>query len=81
LTKGGSTVPDNNPRSTTRRGDGDRSSRHSNVKQGTSIGKVIDDVPVANFLKNGLKTAVYVIGRHSTDNTRNLASLKGQLQG
>jgi len=26
-----------------------------------SIGKVIDDVPVADLLQNGLETAVYVI--------------------
>ena len=42
-----------------------------------SIGKVIDDVPVADLLKNGLKTAVYVIDGQSTDNTRELAVEKG----
>ena len=42
-----------------------------------SIGKVIDDVPVADLLKNGLKTAVYVIDGRSTDNTRELAVEKG----
>src|SRR5665647_3858079 len=42
-----------------------------------SIGKVIDDVPVADLLKNGLKTAVYVIDGRSTDNTREIAIEKG----
>jgi hypothetical protein len=35
-----------------------------------SIGKVIDDVPVADLLKNGLKTAVCVIEERSTENAR-----------
>ena len=34
-----------------------------------SIGKVIDDVPVADLLKIGFETAVYVIDGRSTDNT------------
>jgi hypothetical protein len=34
-----------------------------------SIGKVIDDVPVADLLQNGLENAVYVIDGQSTDNT------------
>jgi len=38
-----------------------------------SIGKVIDDVPVADFLQNGLETVVYVIDGNSTDNTRGIA--------
>jgi glycosyltransferase involved in cell wall biosynthesis len=42
-----------------------------------SIGKVIDQVPVADLLKNGLKTAVYVIDGLSTDNTREIAVEKG----
>jgi len=42
-----------------------------------SIGKVIDGVPVADLLKNGLKTAVYVIDGQSTDNTREIVVEKG----
>jgi dolichol-phosphate mannosyltransferase len=42
-----------------------------------SIGKVIDDVPVADLLKNGLETVVYVIDGNSTDNTREIAVEKG----
>ena len=42
-----------------------------------SIGKVIDDVPVADLLKNGLKTTMYVIDGRSNDNTRELAVEKG----
>jgi glycosyltransferase involved in cell wall biosynthesis len=42
-----------------------------------SIGKVIDGVPVADLLQNGLKTAVYVIDGQSTDNTREIAVEKG----
>jgi dolichol-phosphate hexosyltransferase len=42
-----------------------------------SIGKVIDSVPVADLLKNGLKTAVYVIDGRSTDTTRQIAVEKG----
>ena len=42
-----------------------------------SIGKVIDSVPVADLLKNGLKTAVYVIDGRSTDTTREIAVKKG----
>jgi dolichol-phosphate mannosyltransferase len=42
-----------------------------------SIGKVIDEVPVADLLKNGLETAVYVIDGQSTDNTREIAVEKG----
>ncbi len=42
-----------------------------------SIGKVIDDVPVADLLQNGLETAVYVIDGQSTDTTREIAVEKG----
>ncbi len=42
-----------------------------------SIGKVIDGVPVADLLQNGLETAVYVIDGQSTDNTREIAVEKG----
>jgi dolichol-phosphate mannosyltransferase len=42
-----------------------------------SIGKVIDGVPVADLLQNGLETAVYVIDGKSTDNTREIAVEKG----
>lgn len=42
-----------------------------------SIGKVIDGVPVADLLKDGIETAVYVIDGHSTDNTREIAAEKG----
>jgi dolichol-phosphate mannosyltransferase len=42
-----------------------------------SIGKVIDGVPIADLLNNGLKTAVYVIDGRSTDNTREIAFEKG----
>ncbi len=42
-----------------------------------SIGKVIDDVPVADLLQNGLETAVYVIDGQSTDNTREIAVENG----
>jgi len=42
-----------------------------------SIGKVIDDVPVADLLHNGFETAVYVIDGQSTDNTREIAVEKG----
>jgi glycosyltransferase involved in cell wall biosynthesis len=42
-----------------------------------SIGKVIDSVPVADLLQNGLKTAVYVIDGRSTDTTREIAVEKG----
>ena len=42
-----------------------------------SIGKVIDDVPVADLLTKGLETAVYVIDGRSSDNTREIAVEKG----
>ena len=42
-----------------------------------SIGKVIDGVPVADLLKDGIETAVYVIDGRSTDNTREIAAEKG----
>ncbi len=42
-----------------------------------SIGTVIDDVPVADLLQNGLETAVYVIDGQSTDNTREIAVENG----
>ena len=42
-----------------------------------SIGKVIDGVPVAALLKDGIETALYVIDGHSTDNTREIAAEKG----
>jgi dolichol-phosphate mannosyltransferase len=42
-----------------------------------SIGKVIDDVPVADLMQNGLETAVYVVDGRSTDNTREIAVEKG----
>jgi glycosyltransferase involved in cell wall biosynthesis len=41
------------------------------------IGKVIGGVPVADLLKNGFETAVYVIDGGSTDNTREIAITKG----
>jgi dolichol-phosphate hexosyltransferase len=44
-----------------------------------SIGKVIDSVPIADLLKNGLETALYVIDGQSTDNTREIALEKGAL--
>ena len=47
------------------------------LNEGRSIGKVIDGVPVADLLKNGLETAVYVIDGRSTDNTRDIAVEKG----
>jgi glycosyltransferase involved in cell wall biosynthesis len=42
-----------------------------------SIGTVIDDVPVADLLQNGLETAVYVVDGRSVDRTRNIAAQKG----
>jgi len=42
-----------------------------------SIGTVIGDVPVGDLLKNGLKTAVYVIDGRSVDHTRDIAVQKG----
>jgi len=42
-----------------------------------SIGTVIDSVPVADLLKNGLEPAVYVIDGQSTDTTRGIAVEKG----
>ena len=42
-----------------------------------SIGKVIDGVPVADLLKHGLETTVYVIDGQSTDNTREIAIENG----
>jgi dolichol-phosphate mannosyltransferase len=42
-----------------------------------SIGTVIDDVPVADLLQNGLEAAVYVIDGQSTDKTREIAVEKG----
>jgi dolichol-phosphate hexosyltransferase len=42
-----------------------------------SIGKVIDSVPGADLLQDGLQTAVYVIDGRSTDNTREIAVKKG----
>jgi glycosyltransferase involved in cell wall biosynthesis len=47
------------------------------LNEGRSIGKVIDDVPIAALLQNGLKTALYVIDGNSTDNTREIAVEKG----
>jgi len=47
------------------------------LNEGRSIGKVIDGVPVGDLLKNGFKTAVYVIDGQSTDNTREIAAEKG----
>ena len=42
-----------------------------------SIGKVIDAIPVADLLENGLKTAVYVIDGRSTDATKAIAVKQG----
>jgi glycosyltransferase involved in cell wall biosynthesis len=42
-----------------------------------SIGKVIDGVPVGDLLKNGFKTAVYVIDGLSVDHTRDIAVQEG----
>jgi len=42
-----------------------------------SVGKVIDGVPVTDFLNEGIETAVYVIDGRSTDNTREIATKKG----
>lgn len=47
------------------------------LNEGRSIGKVIDGVPVADLLQNGLETAVYVIDGRSTDNTMEIAVKKG----
>jgi len=47
------------------------------LNEETSIGAVIDGVPVADLLENGLKTVVYVIDGRSTDNTRDIAVDKG----
>ena len=47
------------------------------LNEARSIGKVIDGVPVADLLQNGLETAVYVIDGKSTDNTREIAVEKG----
>src|SRR5208337_2014710 len=47
------------------------------LNEGRSIGKVIDRVPVADLLQNGLETAVYVIDGRSGDNTREIAVEKG----
>ena len=47
------------------------------LNEGRSIGKVINDVPVADLLQNGLETTVYVIDGQSTDNTREIAVGKG----
>jgi dolichol-phosphate mannosyltransferase len=44
-----------------------------------SIGKVLDSVPVADLLKNGFETAVYVIDGRSTDTTREIAVEKGAM--
>jgi dolichol-phosphate mannosyltransferase len=42
-----------------------------------SIGTVIDDVPVADLLQDGLETAVHVIDGRSVDHTRDIAVQKG----
>jgi glycosyltransferase involved in cell wall biosynthesis len=42
-----------------------------------SIGKVIDGVPMADLLRDGFKTTVYVVDGHSTDDTREIAVEKG----
>jgi len=47
------------------------------LNEARSIGKVIDNVPVDDLLKNGFKTVVYVIDGQSTDNTREIAVDKG----
>ena len=47
------------------------------LNEGCSIGKVIEGVPVADLLKNGLRTAVYVIDGRSNDKTREIAVEKG----
>jgi glycosyltransferase involved in cell wall biosynthesis len=45
--------------------------------EGRTIGKVINDVPVADLLQNGLETTVHVIDGQSTDKTREVAVDKG----
>jgi glycosyltransferase involved in cell wall biosynthesis len=47
------------------------------LNEGCSIGKVIEGVPVADLLKNGLRTSVYVIDGRSNDKTREIAVEKG----
>ena len=47
------------------------------LNEARSIGKVIDGVPVARLLENGLETSVYVVDGRSTDNTREIAVEKG----
>ena len=47
------------------------------LNEGRSIGKVINDVPVADLLQDGFTTTVYVIDGQSTDNTREIALEKG----
>jgi glycosyltransferase involved in cell wall biosynthesis len=42
-----------------------------------SIGTVIDGVPVADLLQNGLKTVVYVVDGRSVDHTRDIAVQNG----
>jgi dolichol-phosphate mannosyltransferase len=42
-----------------------------------SIGKVIDEVPVADLSQNGFEAVVYVIDGQSTDKTREIAVEKG----
>jgi dolichol-phosphate hexosyltransferase len=47
------------------------------LNEARSIGKVIDGVPVACLLENGLETTVYVVDGRSTDDTREIAAEKG----
>jgi glycosyltransferase involved in cell wall biosynthesis len=47
------------------------------LNEALSIGKVIDSVPVAGLLENGLETTVYVADGRSTDDTREIAVEKG----
>jgi dolichol-phosphate mannosyltransferase len=47
------------------------------LNEGRSIGKVIDGVPLADLLQNGLETTVYVVDGRSSDATKEIAVEKG----
>jgi glycosyltransferase involved in cell wall biosynthesis len=47
------------------------------LNEASSIGKVLDQIPIGDLRKNGYETSVYVIDGLSVDNTRDIAAEKG----
>ena len=47
------------------------------LNEASSIGKVLDQIPIGDLRKDGYETSVYVVDGLSVDNTRDIAAEKG----